>query len=48
MSNIDRELIAELKVILTNQRYRPVVVGNYCAYAHSSITLRGGILRSRT
>ena len=33
MSNTDRELITELKVILTNQRYSPVVVGNYCSYA---------------
>ena len=33
MSNTDRELIAELRVILTRQQYSPVVVGNYCAYA---------------
>ena len=33
MSNTDRELIAELRVVLTRQRYSPVVVGNYCAYA---------------
>jgi integrase/recombinase XerD len=33
MSNSDCELIAELRVILTRQRYSPVVVGNYCAYA---------------
>jgi len=33
MSNADRELIAELRVLLTRQQYSPVVVGNYCAYA---------------
>jgi site-specific recombinase XerD len=33
MSNADRELIAELRVVLTRQQYSPVVVGNYCAYA---------------
>lgn len=33
MSNTDRELIAELEVVLTSQQYSPVVVGNYCAYA---------------
>ena len=33
MSNTDRELIAELRVVLTRQQYSPVVVGNYCAYA---------------
>jgi len=33
MSNTDRELIAELRVLLTRQQYSPVVVGNYCAYA---------------
>lgn len=33
MSNTDRELIAELEVVLTRQQYSPVVVGNYCAYA---------------
>lgn len=33
MSNTDRELIAELKIVLTSQRYSRVVVGNYCAYA---------------
>lgn len=31
--NVGRDLIAELKVVLTSQRYRPVVIGNYCAYA---------------
>jgi site-specific recombinase XerD len=33
MSNTGRELIAELKAVLTNQKYSQVVVGNYCAYA---------------
>jgi integrase/recombinase XerD len=33
MSNTDRELIAELRVTLTRQRYSPVVAGNYCTYA---------------
>jgi len=33
MPNADCELIAELKTVLTNQRYSPVVAGNYCAYA---------------
>lgn len=33
MRNADRELIAELKVVLTSQKYSPVVIGNYCAYA---------------
>ena len=33
MSNSDCELIAELRVILIRQRYSPVVVENYCAYA---------------
>lgn len=33
MSKSDRELITELKAILTSQQYSPVVVGNYCAYA---------------
>lgn len=33
MSNTDRELIAELRVMLTRQQYSRVVVGNYCAYA---------------
>ena len=35
MSDTGRELIAELKAILTSQRYSPVVVGNYCAYARA-------------
>ncbi len=33
MSKSDSELIAELRIVLTRQRYSPVVVGNYCAYA---------------
>jgi integrase/recombinase XerD len=33
MSDTSRELIADLKVVLTSQRYSPVVVANYCAYA---------------
>jgi len=33
MPKADCELIAELKVVLITQRYSPVVVGNYCAYA---------------
>jgi site-specific recombinase XerD len=33
MLKSDRELITELKAVLTSQQYSPVVVGNYCAYA---------------
>lgn len=33
MSNINHQLIAELRVVLIRQRYSPVVAGNYCAYA---------------
>ncbi len=33
MSNTDLELIAELRDVLISQKYSPVVVGNYCAYA---------------
>ena len=33
MSNADCELIAELRIVLTSQRYSPVVVGTYCTYA---------------
>lgn len=33
MSKSDRELLTELKAVLTGQQYSPVVVGNYCAYA---------------
>ena len=34
MLKSERELITELKTLLTSQRYSPVVIGNYCAYAH--------------
>lgn len=37
MSKTDRELIAELRVVLTRQRYSPVVAGNYCAYAREFV-----------
>jgi integrase/recombinase XerD len=37
MSNTDRELIAELRVVLARQRYSPVVAGNYCAYAREFV-----------
>jgi hypothetical protein len=37
MSNTDRELIAEVRVVLCRQRYSPVVAGNYCAYARESV-----------
>ena len=33
MSKPDCEVITELKAVLTRQRYSPVVVRNYCAYA---------------
>ena len=33
MLNADYELIAELRTVLTKQRYSPVVIRNYCAYA---------------
>jgi site-specific recombinase XerD len=33
MSNTDLGLIAELRNVLTSQKYSPVVIGNYCAYA---------------
>jgi len=33
MSNTSGQLIAELRIVLTSQRYSPVVIGNYCAYA---------------
>lgn len=33
MLNADSELITKLKTLLTEQRYNPVVIGNYCAYA---------------
>ena len=37
MSNTDYESIAELMVVLTRQRYSPVVAGNYCAYAREFV-----------
>lgn len=37
MLNADYELIAELRIVLTNQRYSPVVIGNYCAYARGFV-----------
>jgi hypothetical protein len=33
MLNADYELITKLRIVLTKQRYSPVVIGNYCAYA---------------
>ena len=33
MSKSERELIPELKAVLSSRRYSPVVIGNYCAYA---------------
>lgn len=33
MSKSERELITELKTVLSSRRYSPVVIGNYCAYA---------------
>jgi site-specific recombinase XerD len=38
MSNTDRDLIAELADGLTKQRYSPVVVRNYCAYARDFLS----------
>ena len=37
MLNVDCELIAELRSVLTKQRYSPVVIGNYCAYARGFV-----------
>jgi integrase/recombinase XerD len=37
MSNTDYALIAELRVVLTRQRYSPVVAGNYCTYAREFV-----------
>jgi integrase/recombinase XerD len=37
MLNADNELIAELRIVLTKQRYSPVVIGNYCAYARGFV-----------
>ncbi|MBK0024513.1 tyrosine-type recombinase/integrase [Ochrobactrum sp. S46] len=33
MSNINDQLIAELRTVLSNQQYSPTVIGNYCSYA---------------
>lgn len=33
MSNINDQLITELRAVLSSQHYSPTVVGNYCAYA---------------
>jgi len=33
MLNADYEPISKLRILLTEQRYSPVVIGNYCAYA---------------
>lgn len=33
MSNINDQLIAELRTVLSSQQYSATVVGNYCAYA---------------
>ncbi|MEN5279400.1 hypothetical protein ABE527_21040 [Brucella sp. TWI432] len=33
MSNINDQLITELRTVLTSQQYSPTVAGNYCAYA---------------
>lgn len=37
MLNADNELIAELRIVLTKQRYSPVVIRNYCAYARGFV-----------
>lgn len=37
MLNADYELIAELRNVLTKQRFSPVVIGNYCAYARGFV-----------
>lgn len=37
MLNADNELIDELRIFLTKQRYNPVVIGNYCAYARGFV-----------
>lgn len=37
MLNVDYELIAELRIVLSKQRYSPVVIGNYCAYARGFV-----------
>lgn len=33
MSKSERELIPELKAVLSSRRHSPVVIGNYCGYA---------------
>jgi hypothetical protein len=38
MSNTNDQLIAELRIILTSQRYSPIVIGNYCAYARGFLS----------
>lgn len=40
MLKADNELIAELRIVLTKQRYSPVVIGNYCAYARGFVEYR--------
>lgn len=37
MSNADYEPISKLRISLTEQRYSPVVIGNYCAYARGFV-----------
>ncbi|WP_292519844.1 integrase [Mesorhizobium sp.] len=37
MLKSNRDLITELKGVLTSQQYSPVVVGNYCAYARGCL-----------
>lgn len=37
MLNADNELIDELRIVLTKQRYSSVVIGNYCAYARGFV-----------
>lgn len=46
MSKSERELITELKAILSSHRYSPVVIGNYCAYAQEFLDylMQRGIL----
>lgn len=37
MLNADYDLIAELRIVLIKQRYSPVVIWNYCAYAREFV-----------
>ncbi len=37
MSNSNDQLITELRTALSTQQYSPVVIGNYCAYAHGFV-----------